>query len=291
MRKPKETCGSRPRGLLNGLGAVATVAAAIAVLILINIPQGSTKLNNSYLTANSSTCQQSSISVNCPFTVTGSFTVPPNGSQDTYNQATGACNEAILSFDRRLGSSAAGAMQNLFGSPDGATLLMHFLNGPWDLKNPYDFGPGTEASRELPSNSNFKSLENVVLGEIQNEVSQGASKVDLTMFLKNLHASSPAVVPTYLNSPSDLYWAFRGTQGITISGSGSLVNGVIIGTLKYTILDSYGFTVADANNLPFGSGLAMRYLQTNCGYPHNKKGAHWFPDSITLTEAFSRPAN
>jgi hypothetical protein len=34
----------------------------------------------------------------------------------------------------------------------------------------------------------------------------------------------------------------------------------------------------------------MRYLQTVCGAPQHSGGARWFPDSITVTVPFSRPA-
>jgi hypothetical protein len=34
----------------------------------------------------------------------------------------------------------------------------------------------------------------------------------------------------------------------------------------------------------------MRYLQTACGAPLHAGGARWFPDTITVTVPFSRPA-
>ena len=34
----------------------------------------------------------------------------------------------------------------------------------------------------------------------------------------------------------------------------------------------------------------MRYLQTACGAPQHAGGARWFPDTITVTVPFSRPA-
>jgi hypothetical protein len=33
----------------------------------------------------------------------------------------------------------------------------------------------------------------------------------------------------------------------------------------------------------------MRYLQTVCGAPQHAGGAHWFPDTITVTVPFSQP--
>jgi hypothetical protein len=73
-----------------------------------------------------------------------------------------------------------------------------------------------------------------------------------------------------------------------LSGNGSLQNGHYIGTLTYVIQDSYGFPPKD-KLLYFGP--QMRYLQTNCGAPYHSGGAHWFPDTITITEPFNQPAS
>jgi len=86
---------------------------------------------------------------------------------------------------------------------------------------------------------------------------------------------------------SDLYWGFRGTQGLTVSGTVSRKSGRYAGTLSYVIRDSYGFPPSDTLH---GFGAPMRYLQTACGAPHHPGGAHWFPDTITVTVPFNRPA-
>jgi hypothetical protein len=85
----------------------------------------------------------------------------------------------------------------------------------------------------------------------------------------------------------DLYWGFRGTQGLTVTGSGHRQNGRYVGTLTYVIRDSYGFPARDTLA---GFGPPMRYLQTACGAPQHPGGARWFPDTITLTMSFSQPA-
>ena len=79
----------------------------------------------------------------------------------------------------------------------------------------------------------------------------------------------------------------RGTQGLTITGSGHHGNGRYVGTLSYVIRDSYGFPVGDTLD---GFGPPMRYLQTACGAPQHAGGARWFPDTITVTVPFSRSA-
>ena len=87
---------------------------------------------------------------------------------------------------------------------------------------------------------------------------------------------------------SDLYWGFRGTQGLTVTGSGGRKNGRYAGTLSYVIRDSYGFPASDTLH---GFGAPMRYLQTACGAPQHPGGAHWFPDTIAVTVPFNQPAS
>jgi len=76
-------------------------------------------------------------------------------------------------------------------------------------------------------------------------------------------------------------------SGLTVTGRGTRENGRYAGTLSYVIRDSYGFPVGDTLD---GFGPPMRYLQTVCGAPRHAGGAHWFPDTITVTVPFSRPA-
>ncbi len=94
-------------------------------------------------------------------------------------------------------------------------------------------------------------------------------------------AQLPAV--TFDDSASDLYWSFRGTQGLTVTGGGRRVSGRYVGALTYVIRDSYGFPVDDTLG---GFGPPMRYLQTVCGAPQHAVGARWFPDTITVTVPF-----
>jgi hypothetical protein len=90
-------------------------------------------------------------------------------------------------------------------------------------------------------------------------------------------------LPTVAFESGDLYWGFRGTQGLTVTGSVHRADGRWTGTLTYVIRDSYGFPVGDTLA---GFGPPMRYLQTVCGAPQHPGGAHWFPDTITVTVAF-----
>jgi len=84
-------------------------------------------------------------------------------------------------------------------------------------------------------------------------------------------------------SSRDLYFGFRGTQGLDVRGTGMMTGRRYTGRLTYVIHDSYGFPPRDRL---LGVGSAMRYLQVNCGNPPTPGGAHWFPDSIAVTVPF-----
>ena len=73
---------------------------------------------------------------------------------------------------------------------------------------------------------------------------------------------------------------------MTVTGSGVRESGRFVGTLTYVIRDSYGFPAGDTLG---GFGPPMRYLQTVCGAPQYAGGAHWFPDTITVTVPFDQP--
>jgi hypothetical protein len=210
------------------------------------------------------------------FTVAGDHPVAPNSSQDTHATDPGSvCSPEAAKIARDVGQLAVAYML-LRGAPDGAGLLRHFLA---DSGTSVNFPDGSAPSSELAGNPNFKSLQTAVLAQINDQLGAGITTVDLNEFLQETD-------PPSLNSPIDLYYAFRGTQGMTVSGSGTVnADGSYSGTLTFTILDSYGFTVLDAVNLPYDTGALMRYLQINCG--DSPLGAHWFPDSITLTVPFT----
>jgi hypothetical protein len=73
----------------------------------------------------------------------------------------------------------------------------------------------------------------------------------------------------------------------SVTGGGVRENGIYLGTLTYVIRDSYGFPFDDTLG---GFGPPMRYLQTVCGAPQHAGGAHWFPDTVTVTVPFDQPA-
>jgi hypothetical protein len=210
------------------------------------------------------------------FTVAGDNPVTPNGSQDTTAATPGAsCDGARLTSDQSLGATIAGGF-SLEGFPAASDLLRHFLAG---TGTEIDYRLGSAISDQTRASAGFQTVDALVQEEIAVRLKAGDIRVQL----------SAGQLPTVLfaSKSSDLYWGFRGTQGLTVSGSGRRENGRYVGSLTYVIRDSYGFPADDTLD---GFGPPMRYLQTACGAPQHPGGAHWFPDTITVRVPFNRAA-
>jgi hypothetical protein len=210
------------------------------------------------------------------FTVAGTRPVPPNGSQDTHAQTPKAgCGSAEFAADEAVGLNVANGFA-LAGFPVSADLLTRFLRG---TGTQVDYRAGTLISTEARSSGAFRAVNKRVQEAVLRQLKAGQTRVRLS------RAQLPRVA--FESKISDLYWGFRGTQGLTVTGSGSRKNGRYAGTLSYVIKDSYGFPPSDTLH---GFGAPMRYLQTACGAPQHPGGAHWFPDTITVTVPFNQPA-
>ena len=206
------------------------------------------------------------------FTVAGNRPVPPNGSQDTHAQTpAAACASAAFAADKALGVKIAGGFA-LAGFPVAAALLTHFLGGKGTR---VDYSSESSIARQARSSSAFRAVNNQIQEAILRQLKAGKTRVRLPA------AQLPTVA--FESKDSDLYWGFRGTQGLTVTGTGHRENGRYAGTLSYVIRDSYGFPARDTLH---GFGAPMRYLQTACGAPQHPGGAHWFPDTITVTVPF-----
>ena len=139
------------------------------------------------------------------------------------------------------------------------------------------FGAGSHISREARASSAFQGLSRHIQSAVLSQLRAGRSHVQLTEpALRTIRFALPA-------SSQDLYLGFRGTQGLDVRGTGTITGHRYTGRLTYVIHDSYGFPTRDQL---LGFGPAMRYLQVNCGNPPTPGGAHWFPDSITVTVPF-----
>jgi hypothetical protein len=210
------------------------------------------------------------------FTVAGSRPVPPSGSRDTHAQTPGTrCDGARLTADKAMGARVARGFA-LAGFPAAAALLTHFLTGKG---TEIDYRAGSPISEKARASAAFRAVNDEVQVAILSQLKAGRTRVRLSA------DQLPAVA--FESRTSDLYWGFRGTQGLTVTGSGRREHGRYVGTLSYVIRDSYGFPAGDTLD---GFGPPMRYLQTVCGAPQHPGGARWFPDTITVTVPFSRPA-
>ncbi|HEY0934940.1 MAG TPA: hypothetical protein VGD91_14495 [Trebonia sp.] len=206
------------------------------------------------------------------FTVAGVRPVPPNGSQDTGARAAGAsCDAGQLAADRRLGDQIAAGF-SVAGLPASAGLLRHFLAGSG---TGVSYRAGSLISRLAAASTAFLAVNADVQSAVIRQLKAGRTRVRL----------SAAQLPTvaFDSAGGELYWGFRGTQGLSVTGSGHRENSRYSGTLSYVIRDSYGFPAGDTLG---GFGAPMRYLQTACGAPGHA-GAHWFPDAITVTVPFT----
>jgi hypothetical protein len=210
------------------------------------------------------------------FTIAGARPVPPNGSQDTHAQTPkAACDTARFAADEVLGNKVADGF-TVAGFTASAYLLSHFLQGDG---TEVDYRAGSPISQMAASSSAFQAVNKKVQRAILSRLKAGNTRVHLS------RAQLPTVA--FESQKSDLYWGFRGTQGLTVTGSGSRTNRRYTGTLSYVIRDSYGFPASDTLH---GFGAPMRYLQTACGAPQHPGGAHWFPDTITVIVPFNKSA-
>jgi hypothetical protein len=210
------------------------------------------------------------------FTVTGVRPVPVNGSQDTPAQAAGVtCDGARLAADRSLGNEIASGFAAA-GFPAAASLLRHFLAGAGTAVS---YPAGSRIAKLAAASSAFQVMNEQVQAAAGRQLRAGGARVGLSA------GQLPTV--TFDETSSDLYWSFRGTQGLTVTGSGGRKGGEYVGTVTYVIRDSYGFPADDTLD---GFGPPMRYLQTVCGAPQHAGGARWFPDTVTVTVPFAQPA-
>jgi hypothetical protein len=258
-----------------GCSATPTPTGPAPVTTTVSAPPtASAKPTTSAAPTRSAASARPTVNAGPAFTVVGDNPVTPNGSQDTDAATPGAvCDSSQLMADQSLGASIAGGF-SLEGFPAASTLLSHFLAG---TGTEVDYRLGSTISNLAQASAGFQTVNHLVQGEIAVQLKDGDTRVRL----------SPGQLPTVLfaSKASDLYWGFRGTQGLTVSGSGSSRgNGRYVGTLTYVIRDSYGFPADDTLD---GFGPPMRYLQTVCGAPQHPGGARWFPDTITVRVPFS----
>jgi hypothetical protein len=251
--------------------AVASTATSAAVPTALATARPSARVSPQ---PSAAPAQRPAVSV--AFTVSGDRPVLPNDSQSTYAATHGVvCDRAQFTRDASVGQQVAAGFA-LAGFSASAALLQHFLQGKGTAVS---YGAGTSIARQALASSAFQAVNREVQSLIAGQLRVGPRHVEL--------AAAQLPLVAFESAGSDLYWGFRGTQGLVVTGSGLRVRGRYTGILKYVIRDSYGFSAADTLA---GFGPPLRYLQTVCGAPRHAGGAHWFPDSITVLVPFSEPA-
>lgn len=213
------------------------------------------------------------------FTVTGAHPVQPNSSQDTHAQAAGAvCQRGQFRQDQSLGQTAATGF-SLTGATVAAQLLAHFLSG---TGTPVRFGPRSPIARQARASRPFRALNQRIQADIQAQLRARRTRVQVPA------AALTPILFARPGSSQDLELGFRGTQGLDLTGAGTITRHRYTGTLTYLIRDSYGFPPRDQL---LGIGTDMRYLQVACGHPPTRGGARWFPDTIAVTVPFRHSIN
>ena len=219
------------------------------------------------------------------FTVTGSIPVRDakhgNQSQDDHASDPNSDCDASTFDAAELSAWAAVASLRARGLVAPADLLTYFLTAARAANATFEknYPNGSAISDQAKKDPNFVALNAAVEKEVASELKNKTGEVHI-----KLKAPDPLMTIT-LDHTKDLEDSFRGTQGLEVSGGGSFHDSKYQGWLTYVIKDSYGYTVKNAQeNLLF---KALRYLQVNCGKPPILGGAHWFPDSVTVTVGIS----
>ena len=215
------------------------------------------------------------------FSVTGNYPVAVNDrthdrnqSQDTHSTPekyrTTTCKSKSEKADRVVGWAAVHTLKVTRRVPNSASLLQHFLDA---TGHAVSYADTSHVSALVKADPAFKTLVSRVQEDITAQLELGRTSVDVP--------KSKLSPPSLGDKSAELLLAFRGTQGVTVKGQGYRVGSRYIGSVTYTVKDSYGFTTKD---VLLHVGTAMRYLQVNCGSSKGK--AHWFPDSVTVDVPF-----
>jgi hypothetical protein len=219
------------------------------------------------------------------WTVSGGIPFPHKTSRDS-DQATGspALAKTCSAFtNARYRGFALAAIAFLSGARDpyAADALHQWLNG---RTSPLEFRADSAIAKEAKVFHTFTELNAAIKQELKRRLDAG----DRTVVVH------PRQTVDFTTAPklSELYVLFRGTQGLDISGEGTITGGRYQGKLTYVIRDTFGFSNKDLFSVPGGKdiGRDLHYLQTVCGGPYHPGGAHWYPDSVTVEVPVDLPA-
>jgi hypothetical protein len=280
LRSQNRLGPSRPRGRALAIRVTLAVAPLIGLLGLVQTAPADA-------VAQPVQSQNHSISSSAlSLRVSGKIPYEPDALTDGTTPGNTSCSRI-----RKLQAlvEAKLAEHSVFPS-DAANLFQHWLDG---TGTQVSLGQNSGVARELVTYPGFVNMNNKIQSYAAARFDQGQTTVTVPTPVSQFSPptdSSPLTLLNFSNESRypDLYWAFRGTQGLGVTGSVTKNNGRYTGKLTYTIDDTYGFRAVNGNSLMGNVATDMNYLQTHCGWPKYPT-PRWFSDSLTVTVPFNRP--
>jgi hypothetical protein len=220
--------------------------------------------------------------------VKGSVPYTPDPTETAVTPPSASCSRLYKALDLGLYVSEL-ALFKADHAADAANLLAHWLAGSGQAVN---YGGNSVLAVKAAEFPAFAAMNSKVQGYIREKLAEGITAITVP-FNQGYSPTNqrPLVVMDFnnvVNFPA-LYWAFRATQGIRLTGNIRDQGGRYTGQLTYVISDTYGFQANDTSRLTGSFTRAMNYLQTNCGHPKFATGPLWFSDTLTVAVNFSAP--
>jgi hypothetical protein len=282
--------GSNNVGARRFRGSPLAVRVPLALALAFVVGPVATFLATSPASASAAIAQDQPLApaaTSSALAVNGAIPYRPDASADVTTPPNTSCSTL-----RKLEALVEGklAEHTVFPS-DAASLFQHWLDG---TGTGVSLGQTSALARELLTYPGFVGMNSKVQVYAAQRFNQGQANVTLPTPTSPLSQSTDSSPLTLLNFSSegrypDLYWAFRGTQGLRVSGSVTKDGGRYSGKLTYTIYDTYGFPASSTGSISGRVTASMNYLQTHCGWP-KYASPRWFSDSLTVTVPFNQPA-
>ena len=150
--------------------------------------------------------------------VKGSIPYTPDPSETAVTQSSASCSRIYKGLDLGLYLSELAAFK-ADHAPDAANLLAHWLAGSGQ---PVNYGSSSVLATKAAEFPAFQAMNAKVQGYVWHKIAQGVTNITVP--------SNPGYLPTnqrpvvlmdfndVVNFPA-LYWAFRATQGISLTGT------------------------------------------------------------------------
>jgi hypothetical protein len=218
--------------------------------------------------------------------VKGVIPYKPDPSETAETPGSAACSRVLKGLYLGLYVSELAAFK-ADGAPDAANLLAHWWAGSGQAVN---YNPQSDLSPKAAAFPAFQAMNSKVQAYVRQQLAKGITNISVPANPGYSPTSQRPLVLMNFNNVVDfpsLYWAFRATQGIRLTGTLRDQGGKYTGQLTYVITDTYGFRADDTSRLTGPFTRAMNYLQTNCGRPRYGTGPLWFSDSLAVPVKFS----